>query len=325
MRVAITGASGLLGSNLAAELIAAGHSVTATKRGATRVAHLEDLAIDWRDADLANTDALANAFAGADAVFHCAAMVTVKREVTPEMTDANVTGTERVIAACERASVGRLIHTSSVVAIGLSPSGMPSDETATWNFEELGLSDAYAITKHRAEQVVRAAKLDAVIVNPTYMFGPRDARPSSGKMIIDVAKRRVPGSTPGYNNFVDVRDVARGMILAWQKGKRGERYILGGHDMTYGACFGTIARIAGVKPPRFTAPHAVAKLLGKWGDFQERRGKEPVVNSTQIRYAYTNMFRFTSAKAQRELGYTYGPLDPAIGDAISWFKTHGML
>ena len=325
MRVAITGASGLLGSNLAAELIAAGHSVTATKRGATRVAHLADLPIEWRDADLSATGALAKAFTGADAVFHCAAMVTVKREVTPEMTDANVTGTERVIAACKTAGVKRLIHTSSVVAIGLTTTGKPSDETATWNFEELGLSDAYAITKHRAEDVVRAADLDAVIVNPTYMFGPRDARPSSGKMIIDVANRRVPGSTPGYNNFVDVRDVARGMIAAWHRGKRGERYILGGHDMTYGDCFGAIARVAGVKPPRFTAPQAVAKLLGKWGDFQERRGKEPVVNSTQIRYAYTDMFRFTSAKAQRELGYTYGPLDPAIGDAITWFKAHGML
>ena len=324
-RVAITGASGLLGSNLAAELLRAGHTVIATRRGGTKVAHLEDLAIEWREADLGSGDALARAFAGAEAVFHCAAMVTVKREVTPEMTDANVTGTERVIAACKTAGVRRLVHTSSVVAIGLTTDGTPSDETATWNFEELGLSDAYAITKHRAEDVVRATDLDAVIVNPTYMFGPRDARPSSGKMIVDVARRRVPGWTPGYNNFVDVRDVARGMIAAWQRGKRGERYILGGHDMTYRDCFAAIARVAGVKPPRFGAPFAVAKLLGRWGDLQERRGKDPIVNSTQIRYAYTDKFRFTSAKAERELGYTYGALEPAIGDAIAWFRAHQML
>jgi dihydroflavonol-4-reductase len=324
-RVAITGASGLLGSNLAAELLAVGHSVIATRRTGTKVAHLADLAIEWRDADLADGAALAKAFAGAEAVFHCAAMVTVKRDVTPEMVDANVTGTERVIAACTTAGVKRLVHTSSVVAIGLTTTGAPSDETARWNFDELGLSDAYAITKHQAEDKVRACSLDAVIVNPTYMFGPRDARPSSGKMIVDVARRRVPSWTPGYNNFVDVRDVARGMLLAWQRGKRGERYILGGHDMTYKQCFDTIARVANVKPPRFKAPLPIAKLLGAWGDFQERRGKDPIVNGTQIRYAYTDKFRFTSARAQKELGYTYGPLEPAITDAIAWFRAHAML
>jgi dihydroflavonol-4-reductase len=260
-------------------------------------------------------------------VFHCAAAVTVKREVTAEMTAANVTGTEHVIDACVAAGVARLVHCSSVVAIGLSTDGKPCDETATWNFDAFGLLDAYAITKHQAEQRVHAARdrIDAVIVNPTYMFGPRDARPSSGKMIVDVVRRRVPGHTPGYNNFVDVRDVARGMIAAWHKGKRGERYILGGHDMTYRDAFRCIAKVAGVAPPRLPAPHAVAWLLGKWGDRTEAKGGHPVVNSTQIRYAYTDKFRFTSAKAARELDYVYGPLEPAIRDALDWFRAHGML
>ena len=326
-RVAITGASGLLGSNLAAALLSAGHHVIATHRRGTKIAQLDDLAIDWREADLGSTAALASAFAGAEAVFHCAAAVSVKREITPEMTDANVTGTERVIDACVAAGVKRLIHTSSVVAVGLTTNTTPCDETARWNFEELGLSDAYAKTKHLAEERVHAARdrIDAVIINPTYMFGPRDARPSSGKMILDVARRRVPSWTPGYNNFVDVRDVARGMILAWHAGTRGERYILGGHDMTYRACFATIARTAGVKPPRFGAPYVVARLLGAFGDLQEWRGKDSLVNTTQIRYAYSDQFRFTSAKAQRELGYTYGALEPAIADALAWFRAHGML
>jgi dihydroflavonol-4-reductase len=326
-RVAITGASGLLGSNLAAALLSAGHHVLATRRRGSKVAQLDDLPIEWREADLGSTEALASAFAGAEAVFHCAAAVSVKREVTPEMTDANVIGTERVIDACVAAGVKRLIHTSSVVAVGLTTNTNPCDETARWNFEELGLSDAYAKTKHLAEERVHAARdrIDAVIVNPTYMFGPRDARPSSGKMILDVARRRVPSWTPGYNNFVDVRDVARGMILAWHSGKRGERYILGGHDMTYRACFAAIARTAGVKPPRFGAPYVVARLLGAFGDLQEWRGKDSLVNTTQIRYAYSDQFRFTSAKAQRELGYTYGALEPAIADALAWFRAHGML
>jgi dihydroflavonol-4-reductase len=325
--IAVTGASGLLGANLTAELVAAGHRVVATRRRGTRVAHVSDLAIEWREADLDSPDALAAAFAGCGAVFHCAAAVTILREVTPAMTRANVTGTEHVIDACVKAGVARLVHTSSVVAVGLSIDGRPCDETATWNFDREGLVDAYAITKHRAEEVVRRAadRLDCVIVNPTYMFGPRDARPSSGKLLLDVARRRVPGSTPGYNNFVDVRDVARGMIAAWQRGARGERYILGGHDMTYADCFRAIASAAGVRPPRLQLPYALARVVGAVGDVVERLGRDPLVNSTQIRYAYTDRFRFTCAKAQRELGYTYGPLDVAIRDALAWFRTAGML
>ena len=325
--VAITGASGLLGSNLAVELLRAGHRVVATRRAGSKVAHLDDLSIEWREADLGSSEALARAFAGAEVVFHCAAAVSTQREVTAEMKDANVTGTQRVIDACVAAKVGRLVHTSSVVAIGLSTNGQPCDETALWNFDREGMEDAYSITKRESENLVTAARdrLDTVIVNPAYMFGPRDARPSSGKLIVKVVKGQVPGWTPGYNNFVDVRDVARGMIAAWQRGRRGERYILGGHDMTYRDVFREIARVAGVKPPRFRAPYAVARLLGLWGDFRERHGHEPVVNTPQVRYAYTDKFRFTSKKAQRELDYTYGPLDIAIGDALDWFRSHGML
>lgn len=326
-RVAITGATGLVGGNLAALLVAAGHQVVATKRAGSNVNHLSDLALEWRDADLSSREALTAAFQGVDAVFHCAAAVSVRRQVTAEMRATNVTGTENVIEACIAAKVRRLVHTSSVVAIGLSTDGTPCDETCAWNFDEQGLLDAYAITKHEAEELVRAAhdRLDAVIVNPTYMFGPRDARPSSGKMIIDIIERRIPGWTEGYNNFVDVRDVARGMVAAWQQGRRGERYILGGHDMTYRAVFETIARVAGVKPPRFRVPVPIARAIGRFGDIVEALGREPLLNSTQVRYAYTDKFRFASQKATQQLGYTFGPLEPAIADAIEWFRKHGML
>ena len=327
MHVALTGASGLLGANLAAQLCAAGHRVVAIRRAGTRTDHLDDLAIDWRDADLGSVDAMKAAFSGADAVFHCAAAVSVQRTVSPEMTATNVVGTQNVVAAAISAGARRLIHTSSVVAVGLTTDGRPCDETATWNFDKLGLEDAYAITKRRAEDVVHAAaaRIDAVIVNPTYMFGPRDARPSSGKMILDVVRGKVPGTTPGFNNFVDVRDVARGMIAAWQRGRRGERYILGGHDMSYGDVFRAIAEVAGVRPPRLRIPRPAAWLFGKWGDVVERFGGDPVVNSTQIRYAFTDQFRFSSNKASGELDYRISPLAPALADAIAWFRAHGML
>jgi dihydroflavonol-4-reductase len=326
-RVAVTGASGLLGGNLAAELVAAGHQVVAIRRAGTKASHLEDLAIEWQDAELGSPEAMTRAFRGAACVFHCAAAVSVKRAVTPEMTATNVTGTAHVIDAVIAAEVPRLVHTSSVVAVGLSTDGRPCDETATWNFEAQGLVDAYAITKRRAEDVVHGARdrVDAVIVNPTYMFGPRDARPSSGRLIVDVVRGRVPGWTPGYNNFVDVRDVARGMIAAWQRGRRGERYILAGHDMTYGDVMRAIASAAGTRPPPLRVPRAAAWLFGKWGDLVERSGRDPVVNSTQIRYAYTDKFRFHSDKAAKELGYRFGPLEPALRDALAWFRAHGML
>jgi dihydroflavonol-4-reductase len=326
-RVAITGASGLLGGNLAAELIAAGHEVVAIRRAGSKVAHLDHVPIAWREAELADTAALTRAFDGTDAVFHCAAAVSVVRDVTPAMTAANVTGTANVIDAVVAARTARLVHTSSVVAVGLSTDGRPVDETAAWNFDTEGLIDAYAITKRRAEEVVNAARdrVDAVIVNPTYMFGPLDARPSSGQLLVDVVRRRVPGTTPGYNNFVDVRDVARGMIAAWLHGRRGERYILAGHDMTYAEIIRRIAAVAGVRPPRFQIPRVAAKVFGAFGDLVERLGREPLVNSTQIRYAYTDRFRFASDKAARELGYTFGPIEPAIRDAIAWFRAHAML
>jgi dihydroflavonol-4-reductase len=324
----VTGASGLLGGNLAAALIDAGHRVVATRRGSTRAEHLADLPIEWVEADLGDVAALTRAFGRCDVVFHCAAQVGVERAVTPALHAGNVVGTEHVIAAAIAAQVPRLVHTSSVVAIGLSTDGAPCDERARWNFDELGMSDGYAITKHQSEELVRAAAadaLDAVIVNPTYMLGPRDARPSSGRLIVDTVRGKLPGWTPGYNNFVDVRDVARGMIAAWQRGVRGERYILGGHDMTYRALFERIAAVAGVRPPRFGIPRPIAALVGRWGDFRESRGKSALVNSMQIRYAFTDKFRFTSRRAEAELDYRYGPIEPAIADALAWFRAHRML
>ena len=327
MSVAIvTGASGLLGGNLCEALCADGHRVRATRRASTKIDHVSDLPIQWIEADLDDSAALARAFAGADVVFHCAAAVSVQKDVSPELERANVGGTRNVIEAVRAAKVPRLVHTSSVVAIGLSDDGTPCDETARWNFDEHGLADGYAITKHRAEELVReASDLDAVIVNPAWMCGPRDAKPSSGKLIIEIARRKVPGWTPGFNNFADVRDVARGMIAAWRRGRRGERYILAGHEMTYREFFRTVARTVGVAPPRLYMPFTAARVVGWLGDRREARGKPALANSTQVRYAYSDRFRFTGAKAVRELGYRVGPLEDAVRDAVAWFRAHDML
>jgi dihydroflavonol-4-reductase len=325
----ITGASGLLGGNLAVELLAQGHTVRATRRGTTKVAHLEGHAIEWVSADLSDPKALEAAFRGADVVFHCAAAVSIQRKVTPALKSANVDGTRHVIEAVRAAKVPRLVHCSTVGAVGLSEDGRPCTEEAKWNFDAYGMDDGYVTTKHQAEELVHQAVregLDAVIANPTYMFGPLDSRPSSGAMIVDVALGKVPGRTPGLNNFVDVRDVARGMILVWQKGRRGERYILGGENLPYSEIFERIARLAGAKCPTRNIPRFAARIVGWMGDLSERiTGKEPLINSTAVGYGYCTTFIFSSEKAKSELGYAPHPIDGAIEDALAWFRAHGML
>jgi dihydroflavonol-4-reductase len=328
VRIALTGATGLLGSNLAAALLAAGHTVRATRRARSRADHLAHLAIDWAEADLGDPGALTAAFRGCDAVVHCAAQVSITRAVTPALQAANVDGTRHVLTAV-RAVGARLLHCSSVVAVGLSEDGQPCTEESRWNFAEHGLADGYAITKRQSQELVLAAAadgVDAVVVNPTYMLGPSDARPSSGRLIIDVVRRKLPGWTPGRNNFVDVRDVARGMIAALERGQRGRCYILGGENMTYGDIMQRIAAVAGVAPPRLRVPRALAAPIGWAGDLVERfAGREPLINSVTVGYGFCERFIFSSARAERELGYRSSPIEPAIGDAIAWFREHGML
>jgi dihydroflavonol-4-reductase len=328
MRAAITGASGLVGGNLAAALLAAGHAVRATRRPSTKIAHLERLAVDWMPGDLDDAGPLTEAFRGCDVVFHCAAAVSIRSKPTPALVKANVEGTRRVIEAVRAANVPRLVHCSTVAAVGLSDTGEPCDETATWNFDRYAMDDGYAITKHQAEAVVGEAVragLDAVIVNPTFMFGPFDAKPSSGKLIVDLLRGKIPGRTPGLNNFVDVRDVARGMIAAAAKGKAGERYILGGETLSYAEITDRVARIAGVAPLTWNVPRALARVPGWFGDVFEMFGGEPQLTSVTIRYAYSHRFVFKSDKAKRELGYVTSPLDDAIRDALGWFRAVGML
>jgi dihydroflavonol-4-reductase len=330
MRVALTGASGLLGGNLAIALCQRGDTVVATRRAGSRVQHLDAFPITWVEADLDDPKALTAAFAGCEQVFHVAAAVSVVRRVTPTLYAANVEGTRNVVTAVRAAGVRRLVHTSTVSAVGLSTDGNPCTESAPWNFPDQGLADGYATTKHEAELVVRQAVaegLDAVIVNPTYMFGPYDARPSSGKMILEVLQGKVPSLPSGANNFVDVRDVVRGKLLAAERGRSGERYILGGQNLPYAEIWRRIAAVGGgVKLPTLRLPYWLVVPVGWVGDLQERlSGKEPMINSMTLRYGYSTSFQFSSAKAEAELGYRPGPIEPAIADAIAWFRGRGMV
>lgn len=328
MRALITGATGLVGGNLALMLRRAGHEVLCIKRPSSRTSHLDGHGILWRDTRL-DAEALTPLLDGVDVLFHCAAQVSVSRRVTPLLQAANVDGTREVIEAVRRSPTTRLVHCSTVGTIGLSVGGQPSDETAPWNFAEDKLDDGYATTKKISEDLVLTAAregLDAVVVNPTYMFGPYDAKPSSGAMILAVITGRIFGYTDGVNDFVDVRDVARGMIAAAERGRAGERYILSGHGMPYRDIFATIADIAGCPPPRRRIPRPVAAAAGACGDIAAWFYPDTVeLNSNTVRWGYNIRYIFTSAKAQRELGYTISPIAPAIEDAISWFRNNHLL
>ncbi len=329
MRAVITGATGFLGGNLAIELLERGVRVRCTRRKGSRTDHLASLPIEWVEATLSEPGRLEAAFRDADVVFHCAARVSLLRRPTAPIVAANVEGTRNVIEAFRRSGAGRLVHASSVVACALSEDGRPVTEAHPWNFDRFGLDDAYSRTKYEGERVVREAAahgLDAVIVNPTYMLGPCDPKPSSGRLILGVVNGTVPGYTEGMNNFVDVRDVCRGMIAAWEKGKGGERYILGHENLSYREIMEKIARIAGVPPPRFGIPPLLSTFAGRFGDlFQAATGQEVGINSVTARYAHCRRYTFSSEKARRELGYRSGPIETAIHDAIAWFRKRGML
>ncbi len=330
MRYCITGATGLLGGNLAIMLLEAGHEVVATKRASSNTDHLSNLNITWVEAPLSDTHGLTRAFEGCDGVFHCAAAVSVLVKIEPWIYEANVTGTQNVIDAVKAAGVPRLLHCSTVGAVGLSLDGQPCDEGATWNMPDFGLGDAYVTTKHQAQELVlkavAAGGLDAVIVNPTYMIGPHDAKLSSGKLVAELVLGKVPGYTLGKNNFVDVRDVARGMVQAFEKGNTGELYILSGHNMTYKAFMDTVCQQTGAKPITRRVPNWLGRIVGIGGDLQHKlTGKEPLLNTATIRWSQTDRFIFKSDKAKRELGYTISPIEPAIKDAAAWFRQHGHL
>ncbi len=324
----VTGGSGLLGSNLTAELIAQGHTVTATRRPSTDTSSLADLPVKWVCAGLGSAAELRDVFASADVVFHCAACVSTRRKSTPAISAANVDATRAVVEAAIAAGTPRVVHTSTANTIGPTPDGTPADEQTPWGWDKAGLAGAYPVTKLRGETLVQRAcdKLDAVIVNPTYLVGPRDARPSSGRLIIEIANHRIPYWTPGYNSFADVDEVARGMIAAWLRGKRGERYILGGQELTYRDYIDRVARVVGVNPPRRRLPYPVAWIGGKAGDLLEVfTRRETTVNSMSVGYAFTDLYRYRSDKAVRELGYVVAPIEPAIRNAVAWFRTRNMI
>jgi len=287
VRVYVTGASGFIGGHVARELRDAGH----------------DVGDEW--IDLLDRERLRRAIEGCDAVVHLAALYSYDAPEA-EHERVNVEGTRTVVELCRELRVGRLLHTSTCGTCGPVPGRRATEADEPPAYE---LAVPYKRTKLAAERIVLAAArdgLDAVVVNPTTPVGDGDRFPTpTGRMVEGVATGRYRGYLDTGVNVVDVRDVARGHLLALGRGRSGERYLLGGVDLTLRELFGAIADLAGRPRPRLRVPYRAAQALARGG----------VANAEEVALARVPMY-YSSEKARRELGYEPGPVEPALARAV---------
>jgi dihydroflavonol-4-reductase len=326
-RIFITGASGFVGSAVARALSKAGFALRALVRRGSSTANLEGIDAEIVEGDMRDEEVVLSAVKGARYVFHVAADYRLWAPDPDEIMRANILGTRTVMDAAERAGAERVVYTSSVATFKLGEDGAPADEnTPLSENEAIG---AYKRSKVAAERLVEAMVLEglpAVIVNPSTPVGPRDRRPTpTGRMIIEAASGRMPAFVDTGLNIAHVDDVAAGHLAALERGRIGERYILGGDNMTLAALLGTIACLMGHSPPRLRLPRGPIYPIAFLAEMAARITKrEPFVTRDGLRMAKQRMF-FTSAKAERELGYRARPAEEGFRDAIDWFRQAGLL
>ena len=326
-RVLVTGASGFVGSAVARKLAERGFAVRVLARTTSPRVNFEGLECEIAEGDMRDAASIKAAMKDVRHLFHVAADYRLWARDPGEIVHNNVTGTRIVMEAARDAGVERIVYTSSVATLKPRDNGDDADET---DRADMGTAiGAYKKSKVAAERVVEdmaAEGLPAVLVSPSTPIGPRDIRPTpTGRIIVEAATGRMPAYVDTGLNLVHVDDVAEGHLLALEKGRIGETYILGGQDVTLKQMLAEIARLAGRKPPRIRLPRgpiypiayaaeAIAKLTGK----------EPFVTVDALEMSKHLMF-FSSAKAARELGYTARPYGAALEDALNWFRDAGYI
>ena len=323
----VTGVAGFLGSAVARQLAQSGRRVRGVVRASSPRDNLADFPGELVEADLRDPAAVGTAMRGAGELFHVAADYRLWARDPEEIVRNNLAMTAAVMEAALAEGVRCVVYTSSVATLLPDPAG-PADETRAATPEQA--TGAYkrskVVAERLVEQLVAQRGLPAVIVNPSTPIGPRDVRPTpTGRIVVEAATGKMPAFVDSGLNLVHVDDVAAGHLLAADKGKVGERYILGGEDVALGQMLQDIARIVGRKPPTVQLPVGplfplawLAELGGKL------TGKEPFITLDSLRMARHRMF-YTSAKAERELGYRARPYVEALQDAIQWFRAAGMI
>ena len=323
----VTGVAGFVGAAVARVLAASGRRLRGIVRPSSPRANLADFPGELVEADLSDGALVTRAMAGAGELFHVAADYRVWARDPEEIVRNNRVMTEVVMRAALAARVTRVVYTSSVATILPLDDGS-ADETRPARPEQA--TGAYkrskVIAERLVERLVAEQGLPAVIVNPSTPIGPRDVHPTpTGRIIVEAARGGMPAYVDSGLNLVHVDDVAQGHLLAAEKGRIGERYILGGQDVPLSAMLAEIARILGRKPPRIELPVGPLFPLA-WAAEQWARlsGKEPFLTLDSLRMARHHMY-YTSAKAERELGYRARPYPEALGDALAWFRAAGMI
>jgi dihydroflavonol-4-reductase len=324
----LTGASGFVGSAVARLLLDEGFAVHALVRRNSNRTNLAGLDLQVIDGDIREADVLRRGMQGARYVFHVAADYRLWAPDPNEIIETNVEGTRAVMSAALENGVERVVYTSSVATLRPADDGTPVDETSPLN--EADAIGAYKKSKVLAERLVERmvadAQLPAVIVNPSTPIGPRDVRPTpTGRIVVEAACGRMPAYVDTGLNLVHVDDVAAGHLAALRRGRIGERYILGGDDMTLGKMLAEISRLAGRRAPTTRLPRQLVYPIAYGAEAAARfTGKEPFATVDGIRMAKYKMY-FSSAKARRDLAYRSRRALEALADAYHWFRDAGYL
>ena len=322
----VTGANGFVGCHVARELIAQGARVRCFIRRNADLRGLEGLDYEPYVGDLRDAGAIREAARGCEEIYHVAADYRLWVRDPAPMYAANVDGTRNVIAAAKAADVRRLIHTSTVGALGICPGGIGSEDVPVTLDDMVG---PYKRSKFLAEQeALRAVSegVPIVIVNPSTPIGPGDFKPTpTGRIIADFLNRKLPAYIETGLNLAPVEDVARGHLLAAERGRIGEKYILGGNNLTLAEMLQRLSGLSGLAAPRIRIPYAVAYgfALGAEAVARVVTHRPPRASLTEVRMARKKMF-FDSSKAQRELGYAPGSLDEGLMRAINFFRQIGL-
>jgi len=326
MGVFLTGGTGFIGSHVARALAARGEPVRCLHRPTSERGDLADLDVQWVMGDVTDRDSLRRAMTGADTVFHCAADYRLYARDPAELYRANVDGTRNVLELAAELGVKKVVYTSSVGTLALEGNRRrPANENARGAIGDMG--GDYKRSKFLAEQIAEewiGRGLPVVVVSPSTPIGERDLKPTpTGQIIVDFLNDRLPAYVDTGLNVVDVHDVAEGHLLAAERGRPGERYILGNLNLTLEQLLGMLARLTGRRPPRVKLPHwvplAIAHVEAPVARWLHRHPRVPLDG---VRMSKAFMF-FDASKAVRELGLPQGPVEPALARAVEWFKAKG--
>src|ERR1700675_3252735 len=324
MTTLVTGAAGFLGSHVARQLVARGEDVRVLVRASSSNRAIADLSLEYVTGDLRDQSSLTRAMNGVQRVFHVAAAYRLWSKNPQDIYDSNVGGTKNLLAAARQAGVQKLIYTSTVATIAVDRPALPNELTEARLDEMIG---HYKRSKWMAEQeVLQAAKdgLPVIVAMPTTPVGPWDWKPTpTGKIILDFLNGKMPGFVETGLNFVGVEECAAGHLLAAERGKVGERYLLGPENLTLKGLLDLLAKITGLRAPGMKIPHGVALGVAYVETaFSRLVGKEPQIPVEGVKIARHKMF-VDASRARRELGFQPGPVAAALERAVRWYQANG--